>query len=85
MTVDEKRKELAKWILESKDETILNRVEEVRATYQTSFDEEVVAVTVQGKSLTRAQYIQEIDDRVTMVQAGHYTTQEDLEKEMLDW
>lgn len=84
MSLEEKRKQLAEWILSS-DEATLNKVEEVRAAYDTASDEEIVAVTVQGQPLTKKQYIARIDEARAQFKRGEYTSQEDLEKEMLNW
>lgn len=84
MSLEEKRKQLAEWILSS-DEATLNKVEEVRAAYDTASHEEIVAVTVQGQPLTKKQYIARIDEARAQFKRGESITTEELIKEMKTW
>jgi hypothetical protein len=48
-------------------------------------EKEIVAYSVQGEPLSKEMYIQKVKEADASVEAGKYTTMEDLEKEMLNW
>lgn len=86
MNTEEKRKALAKWILET-DENSLN---EVAAVYNIDsknqeISSDIVAYTVSGEPLTREIYIQKVKEAEKRINEGHFTTHEDLQKEMQSW
>ena len=86
MNTNEKRIELAKWILET-DARILNEVE---AIYNSTFKKketspDVVAYTISGESLTKEMYIQKVKEAEKRVNEGEYISHEDLLKEMQSW
>ena len=64
------------------DENLLQIVKETIDNYN---EEEIVAYTVDGKSLTRIQYNQKIAAAMQDFRKGNHTTQEDLEKEIESW
>lgn len=82
MNTEEKRKALAKWILES-DENILNEVEAVYKTHLKSEEKnkKIVAYTVGGKPLTKEEYIK----RIEKAEKGKFISSEELRKKMLSW
>lgn len=45
----------------------------------------IVAYTIDGESLTKEMYIKKVKDADASVDAGQYTTLDDLEKEMQNW
>ena len=48
-------------------------------------DKEIVAYTIKGKPLTKKEYIKQIKEADASINAGEYTTVEDLEKEVQNW
>ncbi len=46
---------------------------------------EIVAYTINGEPLTKEMYIKKVKDADASVEAGRYTTMDDLEKEMQNW
>ena len=86
MDAQEKRKALAKWILET-DENVLNEVE---AVYNANTKKqeplpEIVAYTISGEALTKEMYIQKVKEAEKRMDEGDFTTHEDLLKEMQSW
>lgn len=79
MNTEEKRKALAKWILET-DENILNEVEAIYnvSSQEKEADSKFVAYTVNGEGLTKEKYIKHINDIRDSVNNGAktYTTEE---------
>ena len=47
--------------------------------------DDVVAYTVQGKPLTKDQYIDKVKNADKAIDRGEFTTVEDLEKEVENW
>lgn len=84
MNTEEKRKALAKWILET-DENILNEVEAIYNVSSQETNTKVVAYTVSGEALTKEKYIQKVKEAEKRIEDGHFTTHEDLLKEMQSW
>ncbi len=77
--------ELKKNILEiinNADEQLLKVVKNVIDNYQ---DDEVVAFSVNGNSLTRNQYKSELKNAIDEIKRGDFVTQEDLETESKTW
>ena len=86
MDAQEKRKTLAKWILET-DENVLNEVEAVYNIHnkkQKSLPK-IVAYTVSGVALTKEMYIQKVKEAEKRMDEGHFITSEDLKKKMASW
>ncbi|MDR1918732.1 MAG: hypothetical protein LBQ65_03680 [Tannerellaceae bacterium] len=48
-------------------------------------DSEIVAYTTAGKSLTRAQYIEEINIGLRQIENGELLTDDELQKEIDTW
>lgn len=46
---------------------------------------EIVAYTVQGKPLTRKQYVHEIDKALKQIEQGKIISDEDMQKEIETW
>lgn len=69
-------------LLNNADENLLKVVKEAIDNFK---EEEIVAYTVDGKPLNRKQYKEKLDSAMQRAKEGHYTTQEDLEKEMKNW
>lgn len=63
-------------------EELISRLEGIlKETEKTTQSDKIVAYTVQGKSLTKEQYI----EKVLKASSGELTSMEDLEKEMQSW
>ena len=86
MNTEEKRKALAKWILET-DENSLNEVEAVYNLHSKNqeISSNIVVYTVSGEPLTKEIYIQKVKEAEKRINDGHFTTHEDLLKEMQSW
>ncbi|OEK07289.1 hypothetical protein A8C32_17780 [Flavivirga aquatica] len=65
------------------DSSILQGV--LRYIEEYNSKDEIVAYTVQGEPLTKKEYIKKVKDADASIDAGRYTTLEDLEKEMRNW
>ncbi len=81
-TVDLRNK-LQELMQYANDKDLANAFDEFVKVYKN--EKEIVAHTVQGKPLTKEMYIQKVKEADASVEAGSYTTMEDLEKEMLNW
>ena len=68
--------------LEKADERLLKVVKAVMESY---WEDEVVAHTIDGKSLNRIDYKNELKEALNEIKQGDFTTQEDLEKEAEKW
>lgn len=79
MDTQTKRIELAKWIL-STGEEMLERIDAIRQD-----SPKIVAHTLDGKPLTKAQYKKKILEAEARMDAGEFTSHEDLLKEMQNW
>lgn len=64
------------------DERLLKVVMAVIESYQ---EDEIVAFSVEGKPITRAQYKSELFDAENEIINGNIISQEDLEKESDNW
>lgn len=69
-------------IINNADEQLLKVVKNVIDNYQ---DDEVVAFSVNGNSLTRNQYKSELKNAIDEIKRGDFVTQEDLETESKTW
>ncbi len=79
MNIETKRIELAKWILETKED-VLDEIEAIKIN-----SNKVVCKTVLGNYLTKEQYRQKLLETEARIDAGEYTTHEDLLEEMQTW
>ncbi len=86
MNTEEKRKALAKWILET-DEHSLNEVEAVYNIHSKNqeISSDIVAYTVSGEALTKEKYIQKVKEAEKRMEEGHFISSEDLKKKMISW
>ncbi len=76
-----KKEELIKWIQNSKDEDVINKI----IALKSDIDKQVVIHTINGCPIGREEYgilLNEADNRIS---SGEYTTVENLEKEIEDW
>ena len=64
------------------DERLLKVVKAVMESY---WEDEIVAYTVDGKPLTKLAYKAELNEGLSEIKRGEYTTHEDLEKESANW
>jgi hypothetical protein len=64
------------------DERLLKVVKAVIESYQ---ENDIVAHTIDGKTLTRMAYKEEPQEAKAEIKRGEYITQEDLEKESNNW
>ncbi len=69
-------------IINNADEQLLKVVKNVIDNYQ---DDEVVAFSVNGNSLTRNQYKSELKNAIDEIKRGDFVTQENLETESKTW
>jgi len=77
----ELRKEVRSYI-DKADERFLRMVDAMRKEYE---EPDVVGYEVDGTPITQEDLKKRVKAASTRVKAGHYTTQEDLEKEMESW
>ncbi|MGJ8743365.1 hypothetical protein [Polaribacter sp.] len=86
MDDQEKRKALAKWILET-DKNVLNEVEAIYNTHSKNEEtsSKIVGYTIDGKPLTKETYIQKVKEAEKSMEEGHFITSEDLKKKMASW
>ena len=77
----ELRKEVRSYI-DKADERFLRMVDAMRKEYE---EPEVVGYEVDGTPITQEDLKKRVKADSARVKAGHYTTQEDLEKEMESW
>lgn len=80
MDVQAKRIEIAKWVL-SLEEEVLEKLD----TLKNRTTSKIVAFTVHGEALTKKQYAQKLKEAEQQIDAGNFTTHEDLKREMQDW
>lgn len=80
MTSEEKRKKLAKWILEI-DESVLNEVEIIYNKKHKKPTSKIVAYTTNGEALTKEMYIKHVTDVSKSIENGAktYTSNEVME------
>lgn len=79
MNIEAKRIELAKWILETEEET-LAEVDNIRNNSST-----IVCKTVLGNMLTKDQYKLKLMEAEARIEAGEFTDHEQLLEEMENW
>ena len=77
----ELRKEVRSYI-DKADERFLRMVDAMRKEYE---EPDVVGYEVDGTPITQEELKKRVKAASARVKAGHYTTQEDLEKEMESW
>ena len=77
----ELRKEVRSYI-DKADERFLRMVDAMRKEYE---EPDVVGYEVDGTPITQEDLKKRVKAASARVKAGHYTTQEDLEKEVENW
>ena len=77
----ELRKEVRSYI-DKADERFLRMVDALRKEYE---EPDVVGYEVDGTPITQEDLKKRVKAASARVKTGHYTTQEDLEKEMESW
>ena len=68
--------------IDKADERFLRMVDAMRKEYE---EPDVVGYVVDGTPITQEDLKKRVKAASARVKAGHYTTQEDLEKEMESW
>ncbi len=76
------REELAQYILNTANDEIIQKLNLMISSFQ---KEEIVGYTVEGKPLTKSEYIKEIKQSEHRIEQGKYTTHEDLLNESKNW
>ena len=84
MNIEERRKTLSKWILET-DENVLNEVEAIYNVKSGENATDTVAYTINGEPLTKEMYIQKIKEAEASFDAGKFITSKELKNKMLSW
>jgi len=64
------------------DERLLKVVKAVIESYQ---EEEIVAFSVEGKPITKANYLESLSKAKLEIENGDFISQKDLEKESENW
>ncbi|PCH75968.1 MAG: hypothetical protein COB98_07595 [Flavobacteriaceae bacterium] len=72
-------------LINSGDENFLRALYDFSEQKKAEEKTEIVAYTVQGEPLTKELYIEKVKKSEAAMKKGHFTTSEDLEKEMLSW
>lgn len=83
MEVQVIKTDLHKIIDNIQDAQLLQAVYEILRRQDSSKD--IVGFTPDGSPITKEQYIKDIKEATERVKAGHFITQEDVEKEMEKW
>ena len=81
MDIAAKKIELMDWLLHINDESKLKKIIALKSI----LDKEVVAYTISGYPIDKAEYINMVKEADERISSGEYTTIEDLEKEIANW
>ena len=81
MNIEAKRNELIQWILNLSEEALL-KIDEIKTKIAM---DEIVAYSVDGKSLTLAEYHSELEEAEKEIERGGYLTSDELDKEISSW
>ena len=81
MDIAAKKLELLDWLLHIKDESKLEKIIALKSV----LDSEVVAHTISGYPVDKAEYINMVKEADERISSGKFTTIEDLEKEIENW
>lgn len=68
--------------IEKADERLLKVVKAVMESY---WENEIVAYTIDGNSLSKTAYKNELNNALDEIKRGEFITQENLEKEVESW
>lgn len=82
-TLDFTREQLAQYILNTAKESSISKIKSI--ILNESNGDDIVAYTVQGEALTKEMYIKKVKEAEARINAGEYTTHDDLLKEMETW
>lgn len=82
MDIQATKIELVKHLLKVKKESVLNKIKEILLSDE---NEEVVAYTIDGNSLTLSQYQNELKEAEKEIERGEYLTSDELDKEIATW
>ena len=81
MDIAAKKNELIDWLLHIDDENKIKKIIALKSV----LDKEVVAHTVSGYPIDKAEYITMVKEADERISSGKFTTIEDLEKEIDNW
>lgn len=81
MDIAAKKIELMDWLLQINDESKLKKIIALKSV----LDKEVVAHTISGYPIDKAEYINMVKEADERISSGEYTTIEDFEKEIANW
>lgn len=81
MDIQTTKIELIKHLLNVQKESVLVKIRAILIDE----NEEIVAHTIKGEPLTKSEYIQQIKEAEDRINKGHFTTHEDLLKNIQDW
>lgn len=79
---DDKLKEKIIAYIDNADKDLLNRLSEVIENYK---EKETVAYTIDGQSLSKKEYLEQLKAAETEIKKGDFIIQKDLEKESENW
>jgi len=79
---DDKLKEKIIAYIDNADKDLLNRLSEVIENYK---EKETVAYTIDGQSLSRKEYLEQLKAAENEIKKGDFISQKNLEKEVNTW
>ena len=79
---NDKLKEKIIAYIDNADKDLLNRLSEVIENYK---EKETVAYTIDGLSLSRKEYLEQLKAAETEIKKGDFISQKNLEKEVKTW
>ena len=71
--------------LDKADERLLRIVNSVFESYYQEENDEILGYDAQGNPITKSQFIERINQAEKDIEAGNFTTHEDLLEEMKKW
>jgi hypothetical protein len=74
-----------KFIERFKQITNVEKLKRLEDLLQSEMQEDTVAYTVSGEPLSKTDYIKRVKNANKAIDDGHFTTAEDLEKEIKGW
>ena len=72
-------------VLEYIDKADVRLLKVVKAVMESYWEDEIVAYSIDGKSLNRSSYKNELHSGLDEIKRGDFITQEELEKESETW
>ncbi|OEY72258.1 hypothetical protein [Salegentibacter salarius] len=79
---NDKLKEKIIAYIDNADKDLLNRLSEVIENYK---EKETVAYTIDGQSLSRKEYLEQLKAAENEIKKGDFISQKNLEKEVNTW